>query len=146
NNFVSAFSIAGGTADTRNNVESVILPAGTTGPITIRVIATNIAGDGVPGNSEPLDQDYALIVYNVGAVVVDSAASAVTAENCGAGNGAVDPGETVTMDFSLHNAGSVATTDLVATLQEADGVVTPSGPQSYGAIAAGADVARPFTF
>ena len=50
NVFSGAFSATGGTADTRNNVESVYLPAGVTGPVLITVKATNIAGNGVPGN------------------------------------------------------------------------------------------------
>ena len=49
NVFSGAFSATGGTADTRNNVESVFLPAGVTGSFVIKVKATNIAGDGVPG-------------------------------------------------------------------------------------------------
>lgn len=64
NVFSGPTSIPGGTADPRNNVESVFLPAGTSGPFTIRVIATNIAGDGVPGNGDPTDQDFALVIYN----------------------------------------------------------------------------------
>jgi hypothetical protein len=64
NVFSGANSITGGLADARNNVESVFLPAGASGPITVRVWATNIAGDGVPGNSDPTDQDFALVVYN----------------------------------------------------------------------------------
>lgn len=31
---------------------------------TVKVTATNIAGDGVPGNGSPLDQDFALVVNN----------------------------------------------------------------------------------
>ena len=64
NVFTGANSVTGGTADTRNNVESVFLPAGTTGNFTITVRATNIAGDGVPGNADTTDQDFALVVYN----------------------------------------------------------------------------------
>ncbi len=64
NVFTGANSVSGGTADTRNNAESVFLPAGTTGPITVTVRATNIAGDGVPGNADTTDQDFALMVYN----------------------------------------------------------------------------------
>jgi hypothetical protein len=64
NNFSNALSYAGGTADPRNNVESVFLPAGTSGSLEIKVVAANIAGDGVPGNATTLDQDFALIVYN----------------------------------------------------------------------------------
>jgi len=64
NVFSGANSTTGGTADTRNNVESVFLPAGTSGSFTVTVRATNIAGDGVPGNADTTDQDFALIIYN----------------------------------------------------------------------------------
>ncbi len=64
NVFSGANSIAGGTADVRNNTESVFLPAGTSGAISVTVRATNIAGDGVPGNGDTTDQDFALLVYN----------------------------------------------------------------------------------
>ena len=64
NVFSGANSIAGGSADTRNNLESVFLPAGTSGSFSVTVTATNIAGDGVPGNGDTTDQDFALVVYN----------------------------------------------------------------------------------
>ncbi len=64
NNFSAGDSQTGGTADTRNNSESVFLPAGTTGPMTITVNATTIAGDGVPGNGDTTDQDFAIVAYN----------------------------------------------------------------------------------
>lgn len=64
NNFSGASSLAGGTADTRNNLESVFLPAGTTGTFSVTVRATNIAGDGLPGNADTTDQDFGLVVYN----------------------------------------------------------------------------------
>jgi len=64
NVFSGGNSIAGGTADPRNNFESVFLPAGTAGNFTVTVRATNIAGDGVPGNADTTDQDFALVVYN----------------------------------------------------------------------------------
>ncbi|MBO0857207.1 MAG: S8 family serine peptidase [Chloracidobacterium sp.] len=64
NVFSGANSTTGGAADQRNNVESVFLPAGVSGNFTITVRATNIAGDGVPGNSDTTDQDFALVVYN----------------------------------------------------------------------------------
>lgn len=64
NVFSGANSISGGTADAKNNAESVFLPAGTSGSFTITVRATNIAGDGVPGNADTTDQDFALLVYN----------------------------------------------------------------------------------
>ena len=64
NVFSGGNSITGGTADTRNNVESVWVPAGVSGNFTVTVRATNIAGDGVPGNADTTDQDFALVVYN----------------------------------------------------------------------------------
>jgi subtilisin-like proprotein convertase family protein len=71
----------------------------------------------------------------------------LVAESCGAGNGAVDPGETVTVAFPLQNIGTGPTTNLVATLQPGGGVNGPSAPQSYGALSPlGAPVSRPFTF
>ncbi len=64
NVFSGANSIGGGAADTRNNTESVFLPAGTSGAFSVTVRATNIAGDGVPGNADTTDQDFSLVVYN----------------------------------------------------------------------------------
>jgi hypothetical protein len=64
NVFTGANSTTGGTADSSNNVESVFLPAGTSGNFTVTVTATNINSDGVPGNSSTLDQDFALVAYN----------------------------------------------------------------------------------
>jgi hypothetical protein len=64
NVFSGANSTTGGTADIRNNVESVFLPAGVSGNFTVTVRATNIAGDGVPGNGDTTDQDFALVIYN----------------------------------------------------------------------------------
>jgi subtilisin-like proprotein convertase family protein len=79
------------------------------------------------------------------AVVGDG--SAVVAESCSAPNGKIDPDETVGVSFSLANAGSGATTNLVATLLPTGGVQTPSGPQTYGAILTdGSSVARTFSF
>ncbi|MEW6127374.1 MAG: S8 family serine peptidase [Acidobacteriota bacterium] len=65
NHFNGAVSTTGGAADLVNNLESVWLPEGTTGEFEVRVIATNIAGDGVTGNGDGTDQDFALVIYNV---------------------------------------------------------------------------------
>lgn len=64
NVFSGATSVIGGSADTRNNVESVFLPTSISGPFEITIQARNIAGDGVPANEDPTDQDYALMCYN----------------------------------------------------------------------------------
>lgn len=64
NVFNKGVSTSGGSADVRNNVESVFLPAGTTGMVTIVVTAANINSDGVPNYGGSLDQDFALAAYN----------------------------------------------------------------------------------
>jgi hypothetical protein len=64
NVFRGAYSTGGGTADSKNNVESVFLPPGTSGNFVVTVSAVNINSDGVPNNSFPLDQDFALVMYN----------------------------------------------------------------------------------
>ena len=149
NVFTGASSTPGGVADPRNNSESVFIPAGVSGPFAVRVRATNIAGDGLPGNADLTDQDYALVIYNANEVaqpLIEAGATAITAESCTPANGAIDPGETVTVDFSLNNTGTAPTTNLVATLQATGGVNSPSGPQNYGAIPVGGSASRPFTF
>jgi hypothetical protein len=63
NVFKGDHSIAGGSADHLNNVESVFLPAGVTGDFTVTVTADNINSDAL-GNGDTVDQDFALVVYN----------------------------------------------------------------------------------
>ncbi len=64
NVFTTRYSKTGGTADPRNNLETVSLPAGTSGSYTITITATNVTSDGVPGSGTSTDQDFALVVYN----------------------------------------------------------------------------------
>ena len=71
----------------------------------------------------------------------------LTAESCTPTNGAIDPGETVTMNFKLQNASVANTTNLVATLLATGGVTSPSAPKTYGALAAsGGSSTQSFTF
>jgi subtilisin-like proprotein convertase family protein len=149
NVFTGANSVAGGSADTRNNVESVFLPAGISGSFVIKVKATNIAGNGVPGDADALDQDFALVVNNATSAnlpVLEAGLPTITAESCAPPDNAAEPGETITIELPVTNVGTAATTNLVGTLQTTGGVTSPSGPQTYGAVAAGASVSRPFTF
>ena len=79
--------------------------------------------------------------------VLVPAGFALVNEGCLPTNGAVDSGETVTVNFALQNVSSVDSTDLVATLLTTNGVALPSGPQTYGAVTAGGGpVSQPFTF
>ncbi len=149
NVFSGAASLTGGVADGKNNAESVFLPAGVSGGFAITVNGTNInsqADPAVAGNN----QDYALVVYNGDEAVqpvLSAEAASVVAENCLPPNGALDPGEVVTVSLGLQNVGTRNTDDLVATLRATGGVLRPSAPQTYGVLAAGgASVARTFTF
>ena len=81
------------------------------------------------------------------APLITNAGTSLLAEGCSPPNGAIDPGETVSVIFDLKNLGAVSTTNLVATLQADSGVLAPSGPQTYGALAGnGAVHAAVFSF
>lgn len=68
-------------------------------------------------------------------------------ENCFPPNRAIDPLETVTVDFGLLNRGLGASTNLTASLRATGQVVPLSNPQRYGAIPTnGVPVFRPFIF
>jgi subtilisin-like proprotein convertase family protein len=150
NVFNERFSGAGGTADARNNAESVFLPTGTTGAFVVKVIAANIAGDGVPNSGGLLDQDFAIIVDNAQETpqaVLSAGAASVANESCSPANGAIDPGEVVTVNIPLQNVGTLNANNLVATLQPSANIINPSAPETYGVVAAGgAAVTRSFTF
>jgi hypothetical protein len=147
NVFQGASSITGGSADARDNVQSVFLPAGVSGPYTVTLTAANINSPALPNPNNDPNQDFALVIYNAGlAPTLAAASSALTAQSCAPPNGVMNPGETVTVALGLQNIGSASTTNLVATLLAANGVAFPSGPQSYGALAPGAGLSAPFTF
>lgn len=79
-------------------------------------------------------------------LIVSSGAS-IASESCSPPNGAIDPGERVTVSFCVKNVGGLNTTNLVGTLQATGGVSTPSGPATYGVLSAGgASVCQNFTF
>ncbi len=74
-------------------------------------------------------------------------AALLVAESCLPTNDVIDPGETVTLNVTLTNLSSIATSNLVATLQASSAVLMPTGPQTYGALTAGgAAVTQPFSF
>ena len=63
NFFSGQYSTTGGAADTKDNVQSVFLPAGVSGNFVVTITAANINSEGVPGAGS-LSQDFALVVYN----------------------------------------------------------------------------------
>jgi uncharacterized repeat protein (TIGR01451 family) len=68
-------------------------------------------------------------------------------ESCLPTNGAVDPGETVTVNLALSDFAEASTTNLVATLLPSASVLDPSGPQTYGVVKGGGPaVKQSYTF
>ncbi|MGH2823425.1 MAG: S8 family serine peptidase, partial [Thermoleophilaceae bacterium] len=144
NVFAGAFSRPGGSADPSNNVESVYLPEGTSGRFAVKVVGTNIPGDGIPGNPDSTDQDFALIVSNA-----DEESSPVpvlvhdqtTIDDSGAGgdgDGALEPGESFQLGERLRNAGNDDATTVSGTLGADAGVTVTDATSSWPNIAAGA--------
>ena len=88
-------------------------------------------------------QNFVLTPLNI----LQPAGASVAVESCSPSNGAIDPGETVTINLSVANNGGLGatTTNLVGTLLAGGGVTSVSGPQTYGAVAQGSSVAKPFT-
>jgi uncharacterized repeat protein (TIGR01451 family) len=150
NRFSGAHSVPGGSADGKNNVESIFLPAGVTGEIVVTVWAANINSDGVPNFGSSLDQDFALVVYNAinhPVPVITPAGISVSQEGFFPGNGVVDPGEMVTVSLPLRNIGTAIASNLTVTLLATNGVTVPSGGQSYGDLNNDGElVSRAFTF
>jgi hypothetical protein len=143
NVFFGSTSIAGAgyEFDRRNNVEAVYIPAGVSGPLTVRVTGYNIAGDGVPGNGDPTDQDFALVIYN-GTRDFRLEAAPQLGQVCGAGtltytvSARAMPAyeETVALTYDAPPPGgsialvpSVGTPPFDASLQVTTSDTTPSG-------------------
>ncbi len=85
------------------------------------------------------------ILENDGSLVVPAGAALLS--ESGPVNGVIDTNETVTLLFGLRNASGTNTVNLTATLLVTNGVSSPSGSQTYGALAVhGTSVSRPFTF
>lgn len=144
NHFSGQYSVAGGAADIINNVQGIRLPAGTTGPFVVRVRPAIIAGNGVPGNSQDLDQDFALVVTNAREAAVPVLAvnefEGVTAgigvfHSNGTNDMALIPGEAAGIQVTVHNKALTAS----ATITSAS-LTQPGGSSafaSYPVIAAG---------
>ncbi|MEI7555935.1 S8 family serine peptidase [Candidatus Chlorohelix sp.] len=141
NVFSGGYSTTSGSADTRNNVENVFIPAGITGNFKIKVTATNLAGDGVPGNATSTDQDFALIAYNgvSGTVPVLASSTPVFTQVTGNNDAATDPGETWSVQIPLANVGNATATGISSSLTVASGGATIiNGTSAYPNIAADA--------
>jgi subtilisin-like proprotein convertase family protein len=134
-------SVAGGSADPRNNVENVYLPAGTSGPVDVRVVAANLAADGVPGAGDETDQDFALVVSNgseqPAPLLVHETAS--IADPAGDGDSVVEPGEPFSLQETLRNSGTAAATSVSGALSAiTPGVTVTDNAAAFPNISAGA--------
>lgn len=148
NNFFEGLTKAGGTNDALNNVEGILLPGDTftCDPVSMKVRATTLGGDGVPGNADGTDQDFALVTRNLGASP-GPARLAVAAQGIGGGcdgDAFLDRGETVDLSLDLANRGCSNGTGLgaqVTLLSAPPGAVidiTPIGVQSVADLVPGA--------
>jgi hypothetical protein len=110
--------------------------------------STNLFRAVVTDNGSPplsATNTFTVFVNSDPVIVLDS--TSLVVEGCTPTNNAIDPGETVTMLFSLKNTGLGNTTNLVVTLLQTNGIVSPGAPQSYGVLLAGGSAAsQPFTF
>jgi subtilisin-like proprotein convertase family protein len=107
------------------------LDTGTVGCVTLELTRNRFACCGVAGTPE----------------IKAAPPATIEEESCLPANMAVDPEETVTVEFPVVNTGDGPTTNLVATLQNSGGVVPVTTTQSYGAVSpVGGPVSRPFSF
>ncbi len=135
-----------GSIPTGTNVTmQVVVTTGAAGAVnSTALVSASGTFDPVAGNNSAT---VAIAVQNPSADI-DLGAATLLAESMTPVNGAIDPGETVTVNLELVNKGALGTANLVATLLPTGGVATNSGPQikTYGAIASGASAAQNFTF
>jgi subtilisin-like proprotein convertase family protein len=144
-------SIPGGTPDQRNNLESVVLPEGAAAKIAVKIRGTTIAGDGVPGNGVPTDQDFALVVSNANedpspVLAGDTTTLADTGPGAD-GDGAVEPGESFTLTQSVRNDADTDATGVTGTIGTDADLIFASSTSPYPDVAGG-EVAtndQPFT-
>lgn len=130
-------------------------------PHTNATISVTVNGDDTPEPTEtflvrlsqPINGTLG-VTQAVGTIINDDylpalgpAGTQLLVENCQPFNGAIDPLETVTLNFGLFNRGLGPTTNLTASLRASVALMPLSNPQSYGALPANSAPAfRPFTF
>ena len=126
NVFNGAFSTPGGAFDPANNVENVFLPAGLQGSFQVRVIARNIGGDGLPGNTDLTDQDFALVIANgqTGLAPIFSIQNVRWSDTGGQIPGVIEPGESVDLYLDLTNQGNLLASGIKSSLKLTSGKAT----------------------
>jgi subtilisin-like proprotein convertase family protein len=117
NVFSGSYSRTGGTRDSRNNVESVYLPAGVADELSVSVEGIAIGADGVPGQGDSTDQDYALVVSNADEQDVPVLVHEGTDIVDGDGDGFIESDESFELTETVRNAGSAPALPGVGTLR-----------------------------
>jgi subtilisin-like proprotein convertase family protein len=138
NVFGGTYSRTGGAADPRNNVESVYLPPGTSGRVSVTVRATTLGGDGLPGSGDATDQDFALVVSNAGEqaapVLVHQSTTILDSVAGGDGDGVLESDEQVELTEQVRNAGNADATGVSATFNGGPGLGVTQGSSAYPTI------------
>src|SRR5262249_20603868 len=112
------------------------------GDKTVLLNLSNVVGNAVLLNPSAAT----LTILETDGSLVVPAGSAITSESPPP-NGAVDPGESVTMLLGLRDSAGTNTVNLVATLLSTNGVLATNQVQNYGALVVhGPSVSRPFSF
>ena len=147
NVFSGANSVTGGVADTRNNLESVFLPAGFAVGTTVLI---QVKAFNIPGIADPtvagVNQDFALVVYNAISAPPQAFLS-VSGTALPTGNGVIEPNECNDLNISLTNVGNLGATAVGATLATStSGVTIAQGRSTYSDIAASGTAANLTSF
>lgn len=136
------YAIGNMTNGAVRNVDLQVMPL-VVGLATNTVVAFSASADPDPGNNV----SQIVVPVNNPMPVILGVGSHMTSESLFPPNGAVNPGETVTIEFALTNSGTASTADLIAEIIPGGGVVVPGTPQSYGPmVPGGPSVTRAFTF
>lgn len=124
------------------------------------IIAAATAGGGTAADINDIWAGFAVRGMGVSAAVISVATGRVTEAFDVPGiaattatlvsesipNGRIDAGETVGVNFCVTNTATGTSGEITALLQASGGIVSPSGPQSFGTVASGASSCRTFTF
>lgn len=130
------------------------IASGSSATVQVKLIAaapmtvTNVVLAGTASTDPNLANNLATLVTTVSLPSAVLAANGTTlqSESFAPSNGAIDPGETVTVLLCLTNQGDWTTTNLIGTLETNAAVTATDVVQNYGAIPPGGNVFRAFTF
>lgn len=92
------------------------------------------------------DANLSIRPTSLGTALVQLASTILVSENCAPTNGALDPGETVSMRFVLGNYGNRAASNITATLMATNGVLLPGPTVAYGTIQPGGFATQTIAF